>query len=70
MELTSGVIFALISLVKKILNFFTDWKRQKHETEKHEAMEEAKAEVQEATSSGTLADLINAANKIGEAKKL
>ena len=70
MEITSGIVFALISLVKKILNFFSDWRREKHEAEKHEKMEEAKAEIQEATESGTLADLINAANKVGEAKKL
>ncbi len=69
MELTSGILLSLITLLKKIITFFTDWRHDKQNAEAQEAYHEAKEEVEEATSSGDLGDLINAAHKIGEAKK-
>ncbi len=69
MELTSGILLSLITLLKKIITFFIDLRHEKHDAEAQEAYHEAKEEVEEATSSGDLGDLINAAHKIGEAKK-
>lgn len=68
MELTSGIIISLITMVKKIINFFTDWRHEKQDAEAQQAFHEAKEEVEEATSSGDLGDLIEAAHKIGDAK--
>lgn len=69
MELTSGIILALVGLVKKVLNFFTDWRKDKHEAQKMEELHEAKDDLEEAVEHGDLADLIDAANKLGEAKR-
>lgn len=67
--MTTTAIISIISFLKRLLNFFLDGRRKKHEIEKIEQIEEANDELKTAVHEGDLSDLISAAKKIGELKK-
>ena len=69
MELTSGIVVSLLSLLRRIFNFFVEWRHDRHEAEHQQAIHEAKEDLEDATLHGDLGDLINAAANLGKAKR-
>lgn len=68
LSLITASLLCLSTFIRKLLNFIIDYRKDKKRQKYKENLQKAKNELKDACDNGSLSDLVNATNKLGETK--